>query len=89
VQLVAAVESAGILEADIGAGTAFDAVVAREFVAVEQRGGVEDEALRILVRQPAGELLVWAGIDLRDRFEDMWCCCRSSSGSDNVSPARP
>src|SRR5690606_2956423 len=45
----AAGETAGIADSEIRAGSALDAVVARILVTLEQRRGVEDEALRVLV----------------------------------------
>ncbi len=69
----AIVVGAGIAEADIGARAAFDAVVAGELVALEQRGGVEDEALGVLVGngETADILLVRAHEHLRHRLDDM------------------
>ena len=77
---------AGIAQADIGAGAAFDTVVAGKLVALKQRGGVEDEALGVFVgdAEPADICLVRAREDLRHGLEDM----AGPSGSENSSGQR-
>jgi len=64
---------AAVSQSEIGARAAFDPVVAGELVAIEQGGGVEDEALGVLVRnsEPAGRTLCRPGEDLRHGLEDM------------------
>src|SRR6185437_9654471 len=62
----AIVELRRVLNAIIGAAAAFDAIPAGELVDPKQIAGVEDEALRILVRPAAGLRLVWARDDLGD-----------------------
>ena len=64
-----AVELRGVLHADIRPAAAFGAVPAGELVDAEQIAVVEDQALRILVRQLADELLVRAHDDLGDRLD--------------------
>ena len=63
----------GIANADIGAGAGLDAVVSGELVDVEQDGVVEDEALRIFVRdlRLIDADRVRPADDLGDRLEDM------------------
>ena len=62
-------EEALVDEADIGARAALLPVVAGELVPLEEVRVVEDEALRILVRQLAGMLLVRPRDELRLRSE--------------------
>ena len=50
VDVAAAVELGGVLDADVGAAAAFDAVPAGELVDLEQVAVVEDQALRVFVR---------------------------------------
>ena len=73
VDRAALVELRGILQAVIGAAAAFHAVPAGELVDLEQIAVVEDQALRILVRDLfVGDLavrLVGAGDYLNDRLE--------------------
>jgi hypothetical protein len=70
-QRVAVAERTRVAETEIGPRSTLDAVIAGELVAVEQRGRIEDEALRVLVRQTAGIFLVGADIDLSDRLDDV------------------
>ena len=49
----AVVELRGVLDADVGAAAAFDAVPAGELVDLEQVGVVEHQALRVFVGQLA------------------------------------
>ena len=65
------VELAGVANSDIGAGAAFGAIESGELVALEQRGRIENETLRILVGKAAGKLLVGADEDLCNRFDHM------------------
>ena len=51
VEEAALIELRGVLHADIDAAAAFDAVPAGELVDPEQVAVVEDEALRVFVRQ--------------------------------------
>src|SRR5690606_21540961 len=69
----AIVVAAGIAHAEIDAGATFNAVVAGEFVALEQGGGVEDEALRIFVRdrQAADILFIRPHEKLPNRLDDV------------------
>ena len=60
-----------VLNADVGAAAAFDAVPAGELVDLEQVGVVEDQALGILVRQLADAGLVRPHDDLRDRLDGL------------------
>ncbi len=63
------IELRGILDAGIEARAALDAVPAREFVDVEQIAVVEDQALRVLVRQLADVGFVRPDDKLGDRFD--------------------
>ncbi len=57
-QAEAAVEASSIAQTDIRARAALDAIVTGEFVAIEEVGRIEDETLRVFVRQSARILLV-------------------------------
>ena len=64
-----AVELRGRLHADIGAATAFDAVIAREFIDAEQVAGVVYQALGVFVGKLARIGFVGTNDDLRDRLD--------------------
>ena len=58
IEEAAAIELRGVLHAGIRAAAAFDAIPAGELVDAEQVAVVEDQALRVLVRQLADAGLV-------------------------------
>ena len=64
-----AVELRGRLHADIGAATAFDAVIAREFIDAEQVAGVENQTLGVFVGKLARIGFIGTNDDLRDRLD--------------------
>ena len=64
-----AVELRGRLHADIGAATAFDAVIAREFIDAEQVAGIVYQALGVFVGKLARIGFIGTNDDLRDRLD--------------------
>ncbi len=69
VDVAAAVELGGVLDAHVGAAAAFGSVPARELVHLEQVRVVEDQALRVFVGELADAGLVRAQDELGDRLE--------------------
>src|SRR5690606_38714587 len=78
-------EAAGVADADVGAGTAFDAVIARELVALKERACIEHQRLSVFVRntKPACIRLVRTDEDLAHWLQDM----RGAGGREQDRPA--